>query len=192
MITFRQVDADYFGEYDKVSMRLIVTSEYRITKHDRGLSGFTLTEVPVEPYTKDFCSGDDVTVSRWADRFDITNWAFFMAFDGDIPVGAATVASRTAGVNMLGGRDDLAVLWDIRVNDDYKHQGIGQRLFDMAVVWARSQGLVQLKIECQNNNVPAVKFYHKQGAVLCSVDEYAYYTEPEYRHETRFLWYLDL
>nr|MBQ4318309.1 hypothetical protein [Clostridia bacterium] len=66
MITFRRVDADYFGEYDKVSMRLVVTSEYRITKHDRGLSGFTLTEVPVEPYTKDFCIGDDVTVSRWA------------------------------------------------------------------------------------------------------------------------------
>ena len=34
---------------------------------------------------------------------------------------------------MLEGRDDLAVLWDIRVSDDYKHQGIGQHLFDLAI-----------------------------------------------------------
>ena len=48
-----------------------------------------------------------------------------------------------------------------------------------------------MKIECQNNNVPACKFYHKQGAVLSAVDEYAYYNEPEYRHEIQFIWFLN-
>jgi len=62
----------------------------------------------------------------------------------------------------------------------------------MAVNWSREQGLIQMKIECQNNNVPAVKFYHKQGAVLSVINEYAYYNEPEYRHETMFIWFLDL
>ena len=49
-----------------------------------------------------------------------------------------------------------------------------------------------MKIECQNNNVPAVKFYHKQGAVLSAIDEYAYYNEPKYRNEAQLIWFLDL
>jgi len=171
-------------------MKFNASSYYRIEKPDRGLGGFALIETPIEPFEKDFCAHGE-TVSRWK-QFDISNWAFFMAFDGDKPIGAATVASRTKEINMLSSRDDLAVLWDIRVNDAYKGQGVGQRLFDMAVEWARSQGLVQMKIECQNNNVAACKFYHKQGAVLSAIDEYAYYNEPEYRHEAMFIWYLDV
>jgi len=62
----------------------------------------------------------------------------------------------------------------------------------MAVSWSKGQGLKQMKIECQNNNVPAVKFYHKQGAVLSAIDEYAYYNQPKYRDETQLIWFLDL
>jgi len=191
MITYKQVDTSYFPQYDQIPMIVHVSSCYKIEKINRGLDGFTLVETSVEPYIKDFCTGEDETVERWK-RWDLSNWAFFMAFDGERPVGAAAVASRTEGVDMLSGRDDLAVLWDIRVDDAYKHQGVGQRLFDMAVDWSRDQGLAQMKIECQNDNVPAVKFYHKQGAVLSAIDEYAYYNQPEHRQEAQFIWILDL
>ena len=191
MITYKQVDTEYFPEYDKIPMIVHVSRVYKIDKINRGLGGFTFTETPVEPYIRDFCTGEDESVEQWK-RFDLSKWAFFMAFDGERPIGAATIASRDNEVNMLSGRNDLAVLWDIRVDDEYKHKGIGQTLFDMAVKWSRDTGLIQMKIECQNNNVPAVNFYHKQGAVLAVVDEYAYYNEPEYRHETQFIWFLDL
>ena len=124
--------------------------------------------------------------------FDITNWRFYMAFDGDTPVGAATVAGTTESLYMLGGRDDACVLWDIRVADAYKHQGIGQSLFDMAKTGAGNDGYKQMIIECQNNNVTACRFYKKQGALLGKVDAYAYYNEPDVRDEVQFLWYLDL
>lgn len=192
MIIYRQVDKTHLKQYDSISMRVNVTSYYKIEKINRGLGGFLLVETPVEPYVKDFCTGDDESVTRWEKQFDISNWAFFMAFNGECPVGAAAVVSRTKEINMLAGRDDLAVLWDIRVEEKYKGHGVGQGLFDMAVNWAREQGLIQMKIECQNNNVPAINFYHKQGAVLSMVDEYAYYNEPEFRQETQFIWYLDL
>ena len=191
-IAYKKVDRTCFPQYDMVPMRVHVTSYYKIEKIDRGLGGFRLVETPVEPYIKDFVTGDDETVSRWEQRFDISNWAFFMAFDGERPVGGATIACRTKDVNMLYGRHDLAALWDIRVDDDYKHRGIGQALFDMAVKWSKDQGFTQISIECQNNNLPAVRFYHKQGAVLSVVNEYAYYNEPECRHEAQFIWYLDL
>jgi len=178
-------------------MRVNVTSYFRIVKIDRGLGGFTLTETAVpESYVTDFCLFEDGSVERWK-RFDLTNWAYFMAFDGERPVGGATVASRTKEINLLFRRDDLATLWDIRVDDAYKGQGIGQTLFDMAVDWCRKQGLAQMNIECQNTNVPAVRFYHKQGAILSYINEYADYSvasrhEPDYRREVQLIWYLDL
>ena len=191
MITYKQVDVSYLSQYDLIPMLVHISAYYRIEKHNRGLGGFTLVETPVEPYVKDFCSADDESVAQWK-RFDLSNWAFFMAFDNERPVGGAAVAARTKKIHMLSGRDDLAVLWDIRVDDACKYQGIGQALFDMAVIWSRSQGLRQMKIECQNNNVPAVKFYHKQGAILSAIDEYAYYNELKYRHEAQLIWFLDL
>jgi GNAT superfamily N-acetyltransferase len=75
---------------------------------------------------------------------------------------------------------------------DDKHRGIGQALFDMAVEWSRGQGMIEMKIECQNNNVPACKFYYKQGAVLSAIVEHAYNDVPEFRHEVQFIWFLDL
>ena len=115
-----------------------------------------------------------------------------MAFDDEKPIGAVTIVSRTADIHMLDGRDDMTVLWDIRVSDTYKHQGIGQKLFDLAVDWSRSNGFKQMKIECQNNNVPACKLYHKQGAILRTIDEYAYIDDVDSRFEVQFIWYLDL
>ena len=192
MINYKKVDRTYFPQYDTIPMLVHVSSVYCIDKINRGLGGFNLVERLIEePYIKNFCTGEDESVTRW-ERWDISNWGFFMAFDGKRPVGGATVVSRTEEINMLSGRDDLAVLWDIRVDDSYKHKGIGQALFDMVVNWSREQGLVQIKIECQNNNVPAVKFYHKQGAVLSAINEYAYYNEPEYRHEVQLIWMLDI
>jgi len=101
--------------------------------------------------------------TEYEKQFDITNWRFYMAFDEDI-----------------------------RVADAYKHKGIGQRLLDMGVANARKDGYQQMIIECQNNNVPACKFYHKQGAMLSKIDMYAYYSEPEIRDEIQLIWYLDI
>ena len=65
MITYKKVDKTYFSEYDRVPMRLTVTTEFKLSKPGRGLGGITLTEVPVTPYVKDFCTCDDESVSRW-------------------------------------------------------------------------------------------------------------------------------
>lgn len=190
MYTYKKVDSSYFLQYDRVSMNVDVRTEYQIEKINRGLGGFLLKEINVSPYVKDLSKYERAV--DYEKQFDIRNWGFYMAFDGEIPVGAMTLAARTKGLYMLSGRDDVCVLWDIRVQDGYKHQGIGQSLFDLGVSWAKEQGYQQMIIECQNNNVPACKFYHKQGAVLSKIDEYAYYAEEEVRNEVQFLWYLDL
>ena len=190
MISFREVDKTYFPLYDSVPMNVDIRSEFRVRRIEGGLGGLALEEVSVTPYVKDLSQYERAV--EYEQHFDLTHWRFFMAFDGAKPVGALTLAGYTEGMNMLSGRTDACVLWDIRVNDGYKHRGIGQRLFDMAVVEARQRGYRQMIIECQNNNVPACKFYQKQGAVLGKIDMYAYYADPEIREEVQLIWYLDL
>ncbi len=190
MITFKEVDKSVLDLYDKVTMNVAVRSEYKVKRINNGLGGLILEEAPVTPYVKDLSVYERAT--EYEKEFDIANWRFYMAFDGETPVGAMTIAGKTKGLNMLGGREDACVLWDIRVADAYKHLGIGQRLLDMGAAGARQDGYCQMIIECQNNNIPACRFYQKQGAVLSKIDMYAYYAEPEVRDEVQFVWYLNL
>lgn len=190
MITYREVDSSAFPLYDTVEMNVDVRSILRIAPVDDGLGGLLLAEVPVPPCVKDLSQYERAV--DYARQFDIRTWRFFMAFDGETPVGALTLAGPTEGLRMLYGRTDACVLWDIRVADAYKHQGIGQRLFDMARAAAKERSYAQMIIECQNNNVPACRFYRKQGAVLGKIDQYAYYADPAIRDEVQFIWYLDL
>lgn len=190
MITVKEVDKSFLERYDTVAMNVNVNSEYQVERIHNGLGGFILKEVQVEPYIKDL--GAYERAAEYENEFDITNWRFYMAFDGDSPVGAMTVAGKTEGLNMLYGRKDACVLWDIRIADPYKRKGIGQKLLDMGVLHAKKDGYRQMIIECQNNNVQACRFYQKQGAVLSKIDMYAYYLEPEIRNEIQFIWYLDI
>ncbi|MCR4642494.1 MAG: GNAT family N-acetyltransferase [Lachnospiraceae bacterium] len=190
MIQIKKTDRSFFEMYDSVSMNVDVRSEFRIKRIDNGLGGLVFEEVKVKPYVKDLSVYERAT--EYEKEFDISHWFFYMAFDDEKPVGAMTIAAREPKLYMLSGRDDACVLWDIRVTDGYKHRGIGQKMLDMGIKEAKENGYRQMIIECQNNNVPACRFYKKQGALLSKVDMYAYYQEEACRDEVQFLWYLDL
>jgi GNAT superfamily N-acetyltransferase len=181
---------DFFEAYEKIPMLVQVESKLEAEKINRGLGGTLFREVPVDPYTKDL--GQYEPPTEFSKKFDTKDWAFFAAYDQGVLIAAATVACKTKEILMLDGRDDLCILWDIRVEDARKRCGVGTKLFQMAVIWAKSKGFRQMKIECQNINLPAIRFYHKFGAVLCALDEYFYYSDLESREEVALIWYLDL
>ncbi len=127
--------------------------------------------------------------STWARRFDLTNWGLLAAHLRGRRVGGAVVAFRTAGVQMLEGRDDLAVLWDIRVSPEERGHGVGTALFRAVEAWASRKGARHLKVETQNVNVVACRFYARQGCILGVLHRFAY---PELPEEAQMLWYKDL
>ena len=149
-------------------------------------------EKPAAPYIKDYDAYEDGRPGRWPEHFDLRNWGIFLALAGDHPVGGATIAFDTPGERMLLERRDLGVLWDIRVRPESRRRGIGARLFEHAVEWLRQQGGTVMKVETQNVNVPACRFYAKQGCLLGEVNRYAYAGHPRVAHETMLVWYLDL
>ena len=183
---------DILETYSSIPIRYPVESVLRVEETDRGLGGLKMTEEKLtQPYVKDYDAYED-RPRRWPKRFDVSNWGFFLASDANQAVGGAVVAFRSAGVNMLEGRTDLAVLWDIRVHPDRRREGIGTSLFRHVVTWARERNCTQLKIETQNINVPACRFYAGRGCRLGAINRYGYRGDARVAHETMLLWYLDL
>jgi GNAT superfamily N-acetyltransferase len=170
--------------YERVPIVFDVRSVL-VAKRPSADAPFVLSERSVEPYVKDYDAISD-RPRDWPVRFDTSRWAMFLAGSVTEPLGGATVAVRTPGLDMLDGRDDLAVLWDIRVAPGQRRHGVGRALFDAAEAWAHGQGCAELKVETQNINVAACRFYASVGCELRTVQENAY---PACPGEAQFLWY---
>jgi GNAT superfamily N-acetyltransferase len=181
------------SELAAIPIRFAVRSVLDVEVVDRGLGGITLVERPVaEPYQKDYDAGDERPGS-WASRFDVSSWGLLSAYEDDAAgaprIGAAVLAWKCPESLMLEGRDDLAVLWDLRVEPRLRRRGIGGLLFRAAEEWARGRGCKHLEVETQNVNVSACRFYRRHGCTLGGIDRFAYPTLPG---ETRLVWYREL
>ena len=188
----QQITPDRLSDYASIPIRFEVRSYFRVEPVEGGLGGLRLVEVDCASYIKEYDVDENAGPLGWPRRFDVRNWAFFLAEEEGLPAGAAAVAWNTGGVNMLEGRVDIACLWDIRVHPDQRGKGVGARLFNAAADWARAKNCVRLKIETQNINMPACRFYARMGAHLGQIHRYAYDHEPDVAHETMLIWYLDL
>lgn len=192
-IKIQEVGIKLLGRYAEIPIRYKVESVFDVQLVRNGLGGMELRKQKVSPsYVKDYDADHDEGPTRWPKRFDISNWGIFLASNEHRFLGGAVVAYNTPEVHMLDGRDDLAVLWDIRVHPDLRRCGIGTTLFRHAVAWSRKRGCREFKVETQNVNVPACRFYVKQGCRLGAINRYGYFTDPKIRHEVLLLWYLDL
>jgi GNAT superfamily N-acetyltransferase len=188
-------DLDLLAAYATIPIAFEVRSVLRVEAMDHGLGGLRLVEEPVTPsYIKDYDACQDGPPTAWPRQFDLRNWGFMLARDGESarPIGGAAVAWNTDGVNLLEGQSDLAVLWDFRVRPEDRGRGIGAALLRQAAEWARQRGCTRLKIETQNVNAPACRFYARQGCELGVIHRYAYAGQPHVAHETMLIWYLRL
>jgi GNAT superfamily N-acetyltransferase len=153
--------------------------------------GFAVTErrLASASYIKNYDATPGEGPQQWPHRFNLANWGFLAARIGARTAGMAAVAYDTPDLEVLEGRSDLAVLWDIRVTPDARRQGVGSALFEAAETWARARGCLTLKVETQTINVPACRFYARHGCVLRAIHPDAYPTLP---HEVQLLWYKDI
>ena len=193
-IEIKEIGVESLPCYAEIPISFKVESIFQVEAINQGLGGFSIVEKKVKPYLKDYdrqSDNGDRPVG-WAKKFDVSKWGFFLAKDGPLVLGGAAVVVDTPTVNMLENRRDLAVLWDIRVYPSRRRSGIGTLLFRYAADWARRRGYKQLKAETQNVNVPACRFYAKQGCELGAIHRYGYVSSSEVAHEAMFLWYLEL
>jgi GNAT superfamily N-acetyltransferase len=138
------------------------------------------------PFFKDYDAIGGHSPTQWPVRFDTSHWTLFVARIDGVRVGGCVVAFDTPGLTVVSGRKDVAVLWDIRVSPEVRQKGVGSALFRAAEACAAARGCRELMIETQNINVPACRFYAKQGCVLGSIDRFAYPGLPD---EVQLLWF---
>jgi GNAT superfamily N-acetyltransferase len=183
-ISIESPNAENLAGYCGVSIAFEVRQILDVT---RSGNEFVLSERHLDaPYIKDYDAIPGASPQAWPERFDISKWGMFFARCEGRLVGGAVVAVQSDRVDMLEGRADLAVLWDIRVAPEARGKGAGFALFRAAEDWAAVRGCVELKVETQNVNAPACRFYERQGCVLRAVNPGAY---PELPGETQLLWY---
>jgi len=193
LIQIKKINLDDLAQYATVPMAFEVQSVLKVDQIQDGLGGLALREEKLEtPYIKDYDADFGNTPTLWAGQFDLQNWGIFLGIQDNQPIAGIAVAYRTPDTDLCEGRDDLAVLWDIRVHPHYAQRGIGSQMFQHGVTWAREKGCTQLKIETQNINIPACRFYAKQVCHLGSIHQYAYQASPDVQHEMMLLWYLKL
>ena len=143
-------------------------------------------EIERPPWTKDYDAEPGNRPVDWVERFDTGKWSVVSVFEEAHRLGGAVMAHDTAGVLTLENRADLAMVWDIRVLPERRRDGIGSLLFPHLLAWAQARGCAVLKIETQNINVPACKFYKKMGCRLGQVKRDA---DPDFPGEIELDWY---
>jgi GNAT superfamily N-acetyltransferase len=189
-IDIREESTSTLPAYATVAMLVTVRTRLELTVADRGLGGLVLAERPVAaPYLKDYDADSEGGPLKWALEFDVTRWGVIAAFEGSRRIGGVVIAFDTPALTMLEGRRDLAVVWDIRVAAEFQGQGVGARLFRAAEDWAAARGCRQIKVETQNINVPACRFYLRMGCSLGTINRFAYPSLPD---EIQLVWHKDL
>jgi GNAT superfamily N-acetyltransferase len=121
----------------------------------------------------------------WPARFDISRWTFLAAYRSGVRVGGAVVLAEDPAVEVLAGRTDVALLWDLRVAAEARGRGIGSSLLCVAQSWAWARGCSTLEVETQDINVAACRLYARHGFRLSATDPHAY---PDQPGEVQLLW----
>ena len=149
-----------------------------------GTSGVELRERRiVRRYRKDYDAVENP--EEWPRQFDVANWTLIVASRAGERVGGAIGARRSLGLDMLEGRNDLAVLWDIRVSPAARRLGVGSALFRSIEAWARAKDCRDLKVETQNTNVAACRLYAREG---CRLERANYNAYPRLPDEVQLIW----
>lgn len=185
-IEIRLESAAHFAEYARVPTGFVVTEIFDQPALRDMLAGLDPppTRVPT-PYWKDYDSYAGNSPADWATRFDVSGWQIFAAYYDRRRVGGAVLILRDPQIDLLDRRSDLGLLWDVRVAPGARRLGVGHSLVAAAVSTAVRAGCAALRVETQNVNVAACRFYRACGFALEAVRHHAYSDLPD---EVQLLW----
>jgi len=116
----------------------------------------------------------------YSDYIESDDKAIYMYYQENLCLGQIIIRSNW---------NRYAFIESIDVSDKHRNQGIGRKLVDQAVNWAKSKNLKGLMLETQNNNLSACRFYQKYGFTIGGFDKYLYKNLES--SEYAIFWYLD-
>jgi streptothricin acetyltransferase len=171
-ISIRKINPQESPQTKSFSRKSAVTSRLVLAIQNEKL---VYTLVPVEPYEREVIAED---VEYGFDEADPT--IFFAEADGSL-------AGR---IKMMRWWNRFAYVEDLVVNPGYRGLGIGRRLLERGIQWARENDFPGVMLETQDDNVPACTLYQSCGFVLSGFDRNLYKAINPATKETALFWYL--
>lgn len=160
MLTIAPINQESLSCFNQIDNRYLVSemATVRITRTGFSLDYTPLPKAEWRTYTEDSV----FTAEELFKRKDAT---CLFAFSDNQLVGQAVVVKNW---------NDLAMVWDLRVDAHMRRKGVGRELLAACEDWAKSQGLQGLMLETQDTNPSACQFYERYGFVLGGVDRMLY------------------
>lgn len=171
-ITIRKTDPHESSQTKSFSRKSTVHSRLVLGIENEKL---VYTIAPVEPYEREV-PAEDVEYG-----FDDSGPTIFFAEVDGKPAGR---------IKMLRWWNRFAYVEDIVVNPEYRGMGIGRRLLERGIQWARENDFPGVMLETQDDNVPACTLYQSSGFMLCGFDRNVYKAINPNTKETALYWYL--
>lgn len=106
----------------------------------------------------------------------------------------AEAAERLVAVLEVEGETwrNTALVWALFVDKAWRGQGLGTTLLKRAEAWARRRKFRALVLETQTNNLPAIRFYQRQGYQIAGFDTHFYTNQDVERREVGLFLYKEL
>ncbi len=165
MLTILPLNETLISLYNQIENRYLVgeLAAVRVTR-----SGFSLEYMPLNKAEwRTYPPVSLFTPQELLKRKDAV--CFFAFLDGQL-AGQAVASHHW---------NNLAMLWDIRVNVHSRRKGVGRALLEACRSWALPRGLKGLMAETQDANPAACQFYQSCGFVLGGVDRMLYAAIPQ-------------
>jgi len=172
-IVIREKAAAESAHIRSFSRRSMVKSRLRLAIENETL---TYSIVPVDPpYEREV-------------QLEETDYGF----SGHPPVVFfAEVNGTLAGrIRVLTWWNQFGYIEDLAVNPEFRGQGLGRKLLERGIQWARETGHPGVMLETQDDNVPACSLYASCGFVLSGFDRNVYKAVNPGTRETALYWYL--
>jgi ribosomal protein S18 acetylase RimI-like enzyme len=176
-ITIRKLEAGESPQTKSFSRKSMVTSRLVLDIENEKL---VYAIVPVEPYEREV-HAEDIDYG-----FDEAGPTIFVA-----QVGASHDEPLLAGrIKMMRWWNQYAYVEDLVVNPEFRGEGLGRRLLERGIQWARENDFPGVMLETQDDNVPACMLYQRCGFVLGGFDRNLYKAVNPNTRETALFWYL--
>jgi len=171
-ITIRKIGQQESPQTKSFSRKSMVNSRLVLSIENEKLVS---TIIPVEPYERNVPAED--TEYGFDDAGPTV---FFAEMDGKL-------AGR---IRMLKWWNQFGYVEDLVVNPEYRGLGIGRKLLEHGIQWARENSFPGVMLETQDDNVPACTLYQSCGFVLSGFDRNVYKAINPNTRETALYWYL--
>ena len=173
-IVIDRLTADNQASLNRCDNSFTVDSELCVAADDGRIS---YTVRSVAPHVKRY-GPEDYDARAYTDKADHAAWL-------------ATVDGQPAGQILVHENwNRYAIIWGIAVDPPFRRRGVGRRLIEQAIAWARERGLPGVMLETQNSNVAACRLYESCGFFLGGFDGYLYRGVMPGTREIALVWYL--